>query len=218
MLTHVGGTALPDWNPPADDPTANVVRPEPEVGSDGKERLRAQCLCGGVSFTINRPTDEVLSYEKMRKQYVSPLDSNKWMALWDVCTDCRLVDGSPVIGWAFIPRSCIEPSIGKELELGTLKTYSSSKDVLRAFCGICSATVFYTHTSRDLGHDSVLDVATGILRAPEGSLADNWLTWRARVAHVDSGLEHNKDWTTGLAEGMEKWSKERYGQVLTMEI
>lgn len=216
-LTHIGGKELRSWNPPDDDLTAKLVIPEQEVGEDGKERLRAKCFCGGVSFTIKRPSEEVLSNEKMTK-YVSPLDKKKWIALWDVCNDCRLVNGTPVVGWTFVPLSCVEPRIGPDLKFGTLKTYSSSPDVTRAFCGTCSATFFYAHPSRQFGDDMVVDIATGVLRAPEGALAENWLTWRTRIAHVGSGLERDEAWVTGLQEGLKKWTEEKYGRALDAEV
>ncbi|KAK9778270.1 putative CENP-V/GFA domain-containing protein [Seiridium cardinale] len=57
-----------------------------EVGSDGKERLRAQCDCAGISSTIPRLTDEVLAGPYLNG-YVSPLNT----AITDACNDCRLL-------------------------------------------------------------------------------------------------------------------------------
>lgn len=219
-LTHVGGRKLPDWNPPKDDPRAKIVESEPEVGDDGQDRLRAECHCGGVSFTIRRPTEEILEHETLRT-FVSPLDSKKWMASYDMCDDCRLANGTHLVGWAFLPLSYCEPEIKSDLVIGTAKTYASSPGVLRCFCGTCGATVFYSHDDRKLpgpGNWHIIDLATGILRAPEGSMAENWLTWRSRLAWPDSGKRFDPEFCNGLEEGMKKWVVGKVGRELTMNI
>jgi hypothetical protein len=95
-LPRMGGREVKVWNPGEGEEgfEESVNEPPPrEVGADGEERLRAQCHCGGVSFTIGRPTEEVLEDEFMRA-FVSPLDKNKWSACLDLCDDCRLVNGT----------------------------------------------------------------------------------------------------------------------------
>lgn len=218
MLTQVGGHDLADWNPPDDDPEAQIVESKAEVGEDGQERLRAECRCGGVSFTIQRPSQQVLDDEFMNK-FVSPLDQTKWLAALDVCNDCRLVNGTHVIGWTFVPLLLCEPVIKSDLKIGTAKTYASSPGVLRSFCGTCGATVLYSADDRHGGEPSqVVDIATGILRAPEGPMAEKWLTWRSRLAHMDSGRMYDENFTESLHTGSKQWVTERSGKELTFEI
>lgn len=219
-VTHVDGRELPDWNPPKDSPRAKTVEPKPEVGEDGQERLRAQCHCGGVSFTIKRPSSELLENETLRT-CISPIDQNKWMASWDCCDDCRLASGTHVIGWTFVPLSHCEPEIKSDLKIGTAKTYASSPGVLRSFCGTCGATVFYSHDERKHlkpGNWHIVDIATGILRAPEGAMAENWLTWRSRLAWEDSGKRFDPAFFNGLEEGMKKYVVGKVGRELTDNI
>ena len=218
MVMNVGGRVLADRNPPDDHPRAEIVSGEIETGKDGEERLRAECYCGGVSFTIPRPTKKVMENPFM-SQYVSPEDNTKWLAAFDLCDDCRLSDGTHVVGWAFIPLSLCEPPITSDLKIGTAKNYASSPGVLRSFCGTCGATVFYHHDDRKPSDEThVVDLATGILRAPEGGMAENWLHWRARAAWTASGQRFDKEFTDALEEGMRKWSMEKYGKVLDMSI
>lgn len=218
MLTCIGDREIIVWNPPDNDPRAKIVESKIEVGEDGQEQLRAQCHCGGVSFTIKRPSQEIISDEWL-SQFVSPLDKNKWRACIDTCDDCRLVTGTHVIGWTFIPVQCCEPTINADLKIGTAKTYSSSVGVLRSFCGFCGATVFYSHEDRQRGEGrQVVDLATGIIRAPEGSMAQNWLTWRSRIAWVESGKRFDKEFTEALEVGMDRWAIDTYGEKLTWEI
>jgi len=51
-----------------------------------------------------------------------------------------------------------------------LKHYWSSPERCWSFCGKCGATIFYWSPDH-------LDVAVGILRAEEGSMARRWLDW-----------------------------------------
>jgi hypothetical protein len=219
MLSKVDGLELEDWNPPQGDPSADIVEASPEFDPDnGQQRLRAQCHCGGVSFTIGRPTPEAINSPSL-SPYVSPIDKTKWFATFDACSDCRLASGTHLIGWAFLPRSSCHPTIQRDLLIGTAKTYSTSPGVLRSFCGKCGATVFYTTDDRRLPEDEqVVDLATGILRAPEGSMAENWLTWRTKISWLDSGKAFDRATNEALAEGMADWTTKRYDQELWHDI
>lgn len=219
MLGSIDGCVLEDWNPPEGNPQADIVEAEPEVDPhDGEQRLRAECHCGGVSFTVQRPDQKTLANPSLLP-YVSPLDNTKWIATLDACSDCRLVNGTHLVGWAFVPSYCLSPPIARDLLIGTSKTYSSTPGVLRSFCGRCGATVFYSNDARNLPEgQNLLDLASGILRAPEGPMAENWLTWRTRIAWEHSGKAFDERLMTTLVEGMEKWSLERYGEQLRHDI
>ncbi|KAH7155537.1 hypothetical protein B0J13DRAFT_228134 [Dactylonectria estremocensis] len=213
VLTHIRGRGFDVYNPPEDSPRAKLLESKPEFGEDGKDRMRAQCHCGGVSFTFPRPTEEVLNDEKM-SQFVSRVDKTKWQATFDTCDDCRLVTGAHVVGWTFIPLALCEPPIKPDLLIGTAKTYQSSPGVLRSFCGTCSATFFFSTKERhDTDGQQIVDLSTGVLRAPEGGMAENWLTWRARLAWLDSGKKYDSAFADALQEGMNKYILEKEGKV-----
>jgi hypothetical protein len=217
-LPQIGDRKLKIWNP--DDGSAAPARPAVEYDADGREdRLRAECHCGGVSFTIPRPDENALTSEAI-KQFVSPTDKTKWLASLDLCSDCRLTSGSHVMAWAFIPLDRCEPKIQPDLLIGTSKTFRSSGDVLRSFCGRCGASVFYSCDERRVSEEeNIVDVAVGILRAPEGVKAENWLTWRTgRVGWYMSGIKFDEAFTRSLSEGYANWGKEIYGQNLDLEI
>lgn len=216
MLDEINGKKLPSWNPSEDEPNSKVAVSKPEVGASGQELLRAQCHCAGVSFGIRRPSAEQLRTKRLKDNFISPVDERKWRGVYDPCDDCRLVSGGNFIGWTFVPFEATEPRVPENLELGTIKTFKSSTDVLRAFCGVCGATVFYYNQGDENG-ERVIDVATGILRAPEGSMAEGWLTWRSRLSHADDGLKYNEGLTKSLMDGLDRWSMMKYGQKYLMK-
>lgn len=211
MLDEINGKKLSSWNPPDDDPSSKAAVSKPEVGADGQELLRAQCHCSGVSFGIKRPSAEQIRTKRLKDNVISPIDDRKWRGVYDPCDDCRLVSGGNFIGWTFIPLEATEPQVPRNLTFGTIKTFKSSANVLRAFCGVCGATVFF-HDESDENGVGVVDVATGILRAPEGSMAESWLTWRSTMSYVDDGLKYNEGLTRCLVEGLDRWSADKYGQ------
>ncbi len=57
--------------------------------------------------------------------------------------------------------------------LGTLALYASSPDVQRYFCSRCSACVFYCVDDRP----ETADVAMGLLDAPSGARAEEFVSW-----------------------------------------
>ncbi len=195
---------------------------ELETGEDGEERLRAQCHCGGVSFTISRPTKTVLEDEYM-KTYVSPKDPKKWKALLDFCRDCRLLSSAHVVPWMLVPRGVIEPNMPTDLRIGTMKTYASSELNTRGFCSVCGATVAIQHKNRAPTDQSmVLNIAMGILRTPEGVKAENWVTWRtARPAFVgpeDSSRKFDPEFVEAVVEGHRRWGIETYGEAVNFPV
>ncbi|KLJ09610.1 hypothetical protein EMPG_14971, partial [Blastomyces silverae] len=165
---------------------------------------------GGISFTFPRPTQAVLDDPELNK-FVSPIDPRKWVACLDLCDDCRLLNGTHVAAWTFLPLSLLEPAIGTDLNIGTTKTFNSSKEAKRAFCGTCGATAFYWSDDRP----EIVDVALGLVRATEGLFAESWVTWRSgRMAFKESGELFDRDFAEAMAEGIERWGVEREGKVL----
>ncbi|KAK1758906.1 hypothetical protein QBC47DRAFT_436233 [Echria macrotheca] len=172
--------------PAPNDPTFPIPRPPlpvPERHRDGHPRLRAECHCGGVSFTICRPDHPVLiPFGDLVSRFASKTDDKKWLATLDACDDCRLVTGAHVIGWTFVPSRAIEPRpVLPSFEgFGTMRTYSSSEGVTRGFCGVCGATAVYFCEAADRvvgegeGREWIVDVAVGLLRDPAGPAAEGW--------------------------------------------
>lgn len=217
ILTHVANHELENLNPP-DWIVDRSLEDVPEFDDTGAERLRAQCHCGGVSFTFGRPTEEHIKDEYL-VNYVSPLDKSKWLACLDVCDDCRLVNGTHLVGWTFLPLVSCNPPIKSDLKIGTMKTYSTSPGVLRSFCGSCGATFFFSCDERHPSDEKqVVDLATGVLRAPEGSMAENWLTWRTKISWLDSGKRFDEGFSGSLQEGMRRWTVQRHGRELNISI
>lgn len=189
---NLDGTILPD-----------VSLPKERQSTENE--LRAECHCGGVSFTVSRPSKEFIA-NPSNKGWVLDSEKRKWLAGMDICDDCRLVSGTNVIAWMFVPLDHITPRPPKDLLIGTAKSYRSTDDVKRVFCGTCGATVFY-HCD---GRPHIVDVATGILRAPEGAMAEDWCVWRAgRPAWPENGIRYHAGFSRALIEGMKKWGAER---------
>ncbi|KAK2730860.1 DUF636 domain protein [Colletotrichum kahawae] len=197
-LPSIAGKQLKFRDPKTD---TKISRPKPDIGDDGKQVLRAQCHCGGVSFTISRPSAGVESY----KDWISPTEPNKWMAGADTCSDCRLQTGAHMTGWAFVPQSCITPQIPEDLTLGTSKMFQSTEKV-----GPERALV---------NGDRLFNVAAGLFRAPEGVLAEDWLTWRTvKVGWAENGKQYDSALVEALAEGTAKWGEKHgdKGKILEM--
>lgn len=189
-----------------------VSHTSPEDGSS-KDELLAQCHCGGVSFKIARPSPGFVASPD-GQVWLSSVDKSKWLACLDTCDDCRLVNGTHVIGWMFVPVSHLSPTPSSNLIIGSSKAYRSTAEVLRTFCGRCGATVFYNCDERP----GIVDIATGILRDPEGVMVENWVLWRAgRVSWAENGLRYHAGFTAALMEGMKEWGNKR-GQLQDFTI
>ncbi|KAL5336005.1 Mss4-like protein [Aspergillus crustosus] len=178
------------------------------------DTLLAECHCGGISFNISRPRPEYLS-SPLSKDWMHLSNNKKWQAILDACSDCRLVTGAHVIGWLFVPVDHISPALPETLLLGTSKSYKSSENVNRTFCGTCGATVFYSERSRP----GIVDIATGILRGRKGVMVGDWAVWRtARVGYVDDGLKYDEAFTRSLTEGLQEWGRKVDGDVRDFEV
>lgn len=221
-----GASSLIEWLPDgarvsdaqADGSPSKAKGPVPAPA----DTLLAECHCGGVSFAISRPSPHMQTDAEYRP-WISPRDARKWMAVMDVCDDCRLQSGVHVVPWTFVPKSRLSPSFPDDLRLGTSKTYVSSEGTLRSFCGTCGATVagyFGADGTRELSSgDWILDISCGLIRHPDGLLAEDWLTWRTgRLAHLQSGLRYDRKFTEELARGMAEWGRRRYGEAMDFEV
>ncbi|GAB7350595.1 hypothetical protein MBLNU459_g1164t2 [Dothideomycetes sp. NU459] len=195
-----------------------------------KDRLHAHCDCGGINLYVARPSvtsadtsapwpDVLVPYHSgpanlnENEPWWLRADKQKFLGGLCTCGSCRLATGCEFTQWAFIPASDIslsaDGSIPFSREFGTLKKYRSSKEVTRSFCGTCGATVFWDGDFRP----GLLDVAVGLLDAPEGARAESWLEWQTERVSFREATEAR---ATVLVEAVEKdlkaWGKEVQGQ------
>ncbi|KAI1104882.1 DUF636 domain protein [Jackrogersella minutella] len=214
-LPVVGGRRLTQVSLDHDFPPAYEL----EVGANGEERLRAECLCGGVRFTIPRPSDAV-NEDDFMSEYVSPHDPFKWKAFLDFSRDSRLVSSAHGVPWILVPRAVLEPEVPPDLKIGTIKTYESSDNDTRGFCGTCGATIFLKCKNRSPSESTeVLNISMGILRAPEGAKAEDWVTWRAGKPYcAKEGIEYDPEFVGAIVEGQRSWSIEEYGEAPDFDI
>ncbi|KAF2151552.1 DUF636 domain protein [Myriangium duriaei CBS 260.36] len=197
-LQEIGDRKMKSWNP---EETRGVVEhsaPPPETDEHGNEVLRAKCHCGGVSFTFPRPDAVNLRVDVMGDPYLR----------------------AHVLGWTFIPLILCSPRIPTSLEFGTMIKFESSPGVTRTFCGSCGATVFFTCKERQPSETQyVVDIAVGILRAPEGPTAKKWLTWRTgRLSWVEDGKVYDPAFIASLERGFDQWGQNEYGHSPSFEI
>ncbi|KAH7416837.1 hypothetical protein BKA64DRAFT_656344 [Cadophora sp. MPI-SDFR-AT-0126] len=156
----------------------------------------AKCRCGGVSLLIKRGNYTSSSPVEFSTRSL-PSDPTKYLTYLCACRSCRLSTGASLTPWALVPPSSVfnnniptqsDPGPNdnrKPVTFGhgtsdpisnpglSLKHNWSSPDTCRSFCGVCGATVSYWCAKRPLE----LDLATGLFRAEEGSMARNWLEW-----------------------------------------
>jgi hypothetical protein len=219
LLLNLKGRSIPTWSaapqPPPQDgvfdlPHATVLAlPRksssslPQLQDDA--HLSAKCHCGGVSLLIKRANYTSPSNPEAPARYIAS-DPTRFLTYLCVCRSCRLSTGVSLVPWALIPPANIfnanaPPTVGKNLEpviFGyrastpganpglVLKHHWSSPDVCRSFCRTCGATVFYWSGQRP----DELDLAVGVLRAEEGSLARRWLEWEwGRCSSIEESID-----------------------------
>jgi hypothetical protein len=153
----------------------SLAFPPPQGNPAAAEKLKASCHCGGVEFYISRPQGPD-AYKGMPELMV-PKDKSKWYAIHDVCDTCRLVSGSAIVSWAFPSHAALSLPDGSPWPsshvFGTGKSYKSSKEVTRTFCGTCGAIVSYACDDRP----EMIDIAAGLLET-NGVRGEDWLEWR----------------------------------------
>jgi hypothetical protein len=209
-----------NWSGSAASPVSATV---------SKKGIPLHCRCKGVQFVF-RPSNVDFSEAETSSIpfYVDP-KSHKHLATLDPCSYCRLSVGVDMMNWTFALPAQIEfaenPEEGsfprnthelkdavenpnRDPRYGTLAIYRSSSDVQRYFCSQCSALVFYTVDDRP----DVIDIAVGLLHAPEGARAESVLTWHLGVKTM-SDKEAGDSWRDVFArsvnETAEKWRIEK---------
>jgi hypothetical protein len=206
----------PYWS---DKETTSKDQPQPT------SRLHAYCKCKGVRFYIARPSSQSTQAYSDWPNLIVPFrtgssknpdneawwlraNGTKFLAGTCTCNSCRLASGVEVVQWAFIPTIDIsldaEGKIPYKRSFGTLKTYRSSQGVDRHFCSCCGAMVFYSADDRP----DLLDVAVGLLDAPEGARAETWLEWEpGRVSYREDAMDRAGSFVTSLEEGLKAFKQ-----------
>lgn len=135
----------------------------PSLSSLPADKLYARCKCHGVEFWITLPANGSKTKVKLGHQSSHRLENGMEpyaTATFEVASDRILLDESGLRSYPLCP------------DFGTLKTWRSSAEAMKKFCGVCGASVFLI--SED---ESRLEVSVGILVAPEGVRAETWLEW-----------------------------------------
>ncbi|KAK0727523.1 hypothetical protein B0T26DRAFT_638158 [Lasiosphaeria miniovina] len=194
-----GEVAGMDYWPPLKELPVPASDEDGVPEDDGDVPIR--CHCGGLNLVwragrARREVERSGARPAQLPWFVDPA-TYKSLGSLDGCNSCRRASGADVFNWTFalvehidfasggssrFPEDSIAlkaaagaaagASLG-DAGLGTLAFYASSPDVQRYFCSRCSATVFYAVDERP----EMLDVAVGILRAPDGARAENAVSW-----------------------------------------
>jgi hypothetical protein len=94
---------------------------------------RGSCLCGAIQLEVTGPIEEVGNCH---------------------CSMCRRTHGAPFSTFARVARGDLVLRSGQ----GDVRTYASSEQVERSFCGVCGARLFF----RWSGLPSAVWVAAGL--------------------------------------------------------
>lgn len=156
-----------------------------------------QCHCKGVDLVLRRGDPDFAKMTKDELPFFIDPTTHKHITTFDACSFCRPMFGDDIIHWTFALLQHLDfassaptrggrgfPKTAQDLKnavasptldgrFGTLSMYSSSDDVQRYFCSRCSATIFYAVDDRP----DLVDVAVGVLNAPEGARAESLLLW-----------------------------------------
>ena len=124
------------------------------------------CLCGAIRFTIETPP--------------------KWVAHCH-CSMCRRAHGAPFVTWVGVETAAFRLVGGADV----LRTYASSADATREFCGTCGASLFW----RDVRHPEVVDVTLGTLDAEPEQLpvAHIWFAHKASWVRIPDDLPRHDE-------------------------
>ncbi|KAF2685042.1 hypothetical protein K458DRAFT_417143 [Lentithecium fluviatile CBS 122367] len=190
--------------------------------------IHAHCHCGGVQFYIHSPNEASRTAESSFPDLLIPYHTGssenpenepwwlpsptRFLAGTCACTSCRRASGFDVTFWAFIPAVNIfldengTQIFTRNPYWGSMKTFRSSQNVTRTFCGTCGANIFWDGDERP----SIVDVAVGLLDAKSGARAEDLLAWwPGRVSFEEEAL--NKGLINGLGIGLKEWARRNDG-------
>jgi len=153
----------------------------------------------------------------------------KFLAGLCSCTSCRLASGQEITAWAFIPLvdisldaegrvplelSTVTGTGGTASTVGSLRTYRSSENATRSFCSVCGAIVFFALSEpNQTAEKMLLDVAVGLLDAPEGARAEDWLEWcTSRLSFREDAVGRADSLADGVEKGLREFEERRRQQ------
>lgn len=134
----------------------------------------------------------------------------KFLGIMCACNSCRLDTGMEFQAWVPIPSINISLDGGTQsllanFEFGTLKEYRSSQKVRRYHCETCGASVFYVIDDRA----GLVNVAAGLLDAPEGARAGSWVEyWTGRLSSREDAVQRAESLVLGMDDGLKDFAKE----------
>ncbi|KIW93746.1 uncharacterized protein Z519_05061 [Cladophialophora bantiana CBS 173.52] len=157
------------------------------------QMIKVSCHCGGCQLLIASPPYTSTS----EGWFVPKKDRGKYYARLCCCRSCRLTLGFTLQPWTYIPPSQFftldnEPIVFGPLtketrQIDKLSHYQSSEFVVRSFCSVCGATIFYQSFERPY----IIDLSVGVLRSKMGNtMAGEWLDWdREIVSKRDEAID-----------------------------
>jgi hypothetical protein len=208
---------------------------------DTSARLPAHCKCNAIRFYIARPSPQFSHASRAWPDLLIPhhtqppnrpaaathepwylrAGKTKFLAGLCSCTSCRLASGTEITAWAFIPATALSLDTHGQIPLpsvisngsfnSSLQTYASSENVTRSFCSVCGAIVFFSESERS--ETTLLDVAVGLLDAPEGARAERWLEWwTERLSFREDAVGRAGSLVEGIEKGMREFGERWYGR------
>lgn len=182
-----------DWLPSASLPDASK--------KSHLDQVALRCRCKGVDLVMQRWSPELEGEEDSgATSWIIDPDTHKVLGSFDACDSCRIASGVDVFNWTFalwrqvefaeetktmtgttggrFPVSSAELNAAlsaqeRDSRFGTLTCYSSSPGIYRYSCSQCSACVFYGSDRKS----QFADVALGVLEAPDGARAEDFVSW-----------------------------------------
>ncbi|KAG8629504.1 hypothetical protein KVT40_003369 [Elsinoe batatas] len=203
--------------------------------------LEGGCMCKAVRYTVKIPAlkERPISAKAVTYHYGKKLDGLTRMPFVtiDHCESCRLSCGGLVQSWMIMPQPWVTfhlknptqmSSSGREystkdvimpskevLDSTTVRSYKSSEDVHRTFCGTCGSTLTYGFDGNETSpYGPILDLTVGTLdreslesdgfRVDRQGWWDDGICWiRDLFRNCDDGIVVNKETVTGpIVEGV----------------
>ncbi len=181
--------------------------------------LYGSCPCGGNHFYITHPSAQPPGNEKRANWWLGS-SGNKYVAVLDACTSCRLVTGLEIASRAYVPRHVCNSdgspvNLFTDRSMSTSAHYENSTSVPREFCAKCGAKVLYRLDNRTR---DVLDIGVGLLKAKVGASAKEWLEWNTEeVKFADDATD--KKLPKSFLLGMKAWAqRKQWGHLLIMSV
>lgn len=241
FIRSVNGTTLKRWLVAPEESSEIPLgwKNSSSKSGDTSPTLKLRCHCNTVQLLITRPNEDSLDATSPFPDLTHPSasahtanpnnepwymsrDRKRYLAGTCACKSCRLALGFDITTWSFIPLVNIKFLDGSPIkgtnegldsdpriaEMMASVTSPTSDGTKRHFCKKCGANVFWWSVKRA----RLIDVAVGLLDAPSGARAEQWLEWHAdRVSFSQEGL--NKGLIEGLGKGIKEWKESRDAEI-----